>query len=162
MPFIFQWEDATDSHGNVITENVPGDDGGTTKYGIDKASHPDIDIPNLTKETALAIYWSEWNKAQAELLPYPYGEAYFNCCVNAGRGRALKLESAVDLQRNKEQWAAKDVDQMEASVFLDEQEAFYRRLAQDAPHDAKFLKGWLNRLIALREWLKLPPRAEEQ
>src|SRR6478735_11274468 len=37
-------------------ENVPGDPGGPTKYGIDQRSHPDVNIRALTKEQAKAIY----------------------------------------------------------------------------------------------------------
>jgi hypothetical protein len=40
----------------VVVENVPGDDGGLTKYGIDEESHPDVDIANLTRDQAIAIY----------------------------------------------------------------------------------------------------------
>jgi hypothetical protein len=38
----------------------------------------------------------------------------------------------------------------EASVFLDGQEAFYRRLVERRPRLKKFLKGWLNRTGDLR------------
>jgi hypothetical protein len=40
VKLVFQHECAFDSQGNVKAENVPGDSGGPTKYGIDHASIP--------------------------------------------------------------------------------------------------------------------------
>lgn len=37
-----------------------------------------------------------------------------------------------------------------SEAFLNEQENFYRRLAAAKPKLRKFVKGWLNRLSALR------------
>ena len=36
--------------------NDPKDPGGETKYGISKRAHPDVDIKNLSREKACAIY----------------------------------------------------------------------------------------------------------
>ena len=36
--------------------NDPKDPGGETNFGIAKRSHPDVDIKNLTKESAKEIY----------------------------------------------------------------------------------------------------------
>jgi hypothetical protein len=52
VKLVFQHECAFDSQGNVKAENVPGDSGGPTKYGIDHASHPDVNIYNLTGDGA--------------------------------------------------------------------------------------------------------------
>jgi len=66
LPFIYKWECVRDKKGNVISESDPSDPGGLTKYGIDKASHPHVDIKNLTEPQARAIYQDEWNKCGAE------------------------------------------------------------------------------------------------
>ena len=136
MPFIFKWEGGYD--------NDPDDPGGETKFGIDKRSHPGVDIKALTKEGATKIYWKEyWVKNGCEFLPYPLGEVYFNCCVNCGVGRASKIQHdpAVRLPHD-------------AVHFLDAQEAFYRRLVEARPKARKYLKGWLNRVADLRRWVK--------
>ncbi len=132
IPFVFQWEGGYD--------NDPADPGGETHYGIDKRSHPGVDIKALTRSGAQEIYWREyWVRYGCEALPYPLGEVFFNCCVNCGAGRARKLAGLAH----------------DAGRFLDEQEAFYRRLAQARPASRKFLAGWLNRTEDLRRRFRL-------
>src|SRR5271156_5911043 len=38
----------------------PEDPGGKTKFGISARYNPGVDIKNLTRGEAIAIYWSEW------------------------------------------------------------------------------------------------------
>jgi lysozyme family protein len=130
--FIFEWEGTT-------FENDPSDPGGATKYGIDQRSHPGVDIKNLTREGAEAIYFEEWTVEKIESMPEGLGEVYFNACVNCGQGRANKLLALSS----------------DAKGFLDQQDAFYRRLVEARPNSLKFLKGWLNRTAALRRRFKL-------
>ena len=134
MPFIFKWEGGYD--------NDPDDPGGETKFGIDKRSHPDVDIKALTREQATAIYWREyWVKFGCEWLAQPLGEVFFNACVNCGAGRARALLNDPASPHT-------------ADGFLDSQEAFYRRLVSARPALRKFLKGWLNRTADLRRRIK--------
>jgi len=131
IPFIFKWEGGYD--------NDPDDPGGETHYGIDKRSHPDVDIKSLTREAAQRIYWEDyWVKNDCESRSFPLGEVFFNACVNCGAGRARKLlvSSATS-----------------AGEFLDNQEAFYHRLVESRPTLRKYLKGWLNRTTDLRKVL---------
>ena len=140
MPFIFERETVFDRKGNPVVENDPDDPGGMTKFGIDKRSHPKEDIANLTKERATEIYWDEyWVKNNIDKYPYPFGEVIYNCCINAGRGRADKILAVADT----------------AEEFIAEQEAFYRRLVAARPKSQKYLKGWLNRLNALKKKLSI-------
>lgn len=130
IPFIFKWEGGYD--------NDPDDPGGETKFGIDKRSHPEVDIRHLTQESATEIYWREyWVKHGCEWLDRPLGEVFFNACVNCGAGRARTLLAAT---------AAPPT----ATAFLAAQEAFYRRLVAARPGLRKFLKGWLNRTADLQ------------
>lgn len=130
MPFILEWEGET-------YENVAGDPGGPTKYGIDQRSHPNVNIRALTKEQATEIYWDEWNEDGCEEKGSPFAEVFFNCAVNMGLGRAKQFDANVEGE--------------DASGFLDQQEAYYKHLAESRPRFQKFLKGWLNRTRALRE-----------
>ena len=131
IPFIFKWEGGYD--------NDPDDPGGETKFGIDKRSHPDVDIRNLTREGATAIYWRDyWVKHGCEWLDQPLGEVFFNACVNCGAGRARTLLAAITTTPPT------------ATAFLEAQEAFYRRLVTARPALKKFLKGWLNRTADLQ------------
>lgn len=134
MPFIFEWE-------GEVYENDPDDPGGATKFGIDRRSHPGVDIKNLTKDHALEIYWKEWQEDGCESKGSPFAEVFFNCAVNMGLGRAIQFDKGV-----------KDED---ARGFLDLQESYYRRLAAGHRNFQKFLRGWLNRTHALRERFSL-------
>ena len=131
IPFLWEWE-------GTAFENDPDDPGGATKFGIDQRSHPNENIRNLTEARAIQIYWeSYWQKYECENYRYPMGEVVFICAVNAGIGRVRET-------------LAKIGPNASASDFLNEQEAFYRRLATARPTMAKYLKGWLNRTKALR------------
>ena len=97
IPFIFKWEGGYD--------NDPDDPGGETKFGIDKRSHPDVDIRNLTREGATGIYWRDyWERNACERMLSPLGEVFFNCCVNCGAGRARKLLAGIGERGSAEQF----------------------------------------------------------
>lgn len=129
MPFIFEWE-------GEAYENDPDDPGGATKFGIDQRSHPEVNIRDLTREQALAIYWVEWLEDGCDPMPSPYAEVFFNCAVNMGLGRARQFD--------------KQLPGANAARFLDIQEEYYHHIANNNKRLAKFLKGWLNRTEALR------------
>lgn len=156
MPFIFEWEGGYD--------NDPDDPGGETKYGIDKRSHPNEDIKNLTRDRASQIYFAEyWQKARCEELPVNVGEVVMNIAVNAGHGRAGKwLQQALNAQQPNSVaadgkigaltiGAARNASGGLAEALLDRTEEHYRSIARGRL--AKFLKGWLNRNNALRRWV---------
>jgi len=153
IPFIFTWEGGYD--------NDPNDPGGETKFGIDKRSHPEEDIKNLTKDRAAEIYYeSYWVKFQCEYLPKYVGEVVMNISVNAGPARAARwLQETVgakvdgdigpvtlDVVKGFESFRV-------AQVLLDRTEEHYRSIARGRL--ARFLKGWLNRNNALRKFLKI-------
>jgi hypothetical protein len=135
MPFILKWEGTT-------YENDPHDPGGATKFGIDARSHPGVDIKNLTKEQATAIYWRDWGKCRAESLGYPLGEVHFNAYVNTGPDQSQRF-----LGRSGEN----------ALSYINAQETFYRNLANSKRDSARYLQGWINRTEDLKKWLGLGP-----
>lgn len=144
IPWIHEWEDVTDRHGNVITEHDPDDPGGATKYGIDKSSHPNVNVEKLTREQADQLYFSYpgqgWQPLGCEDMAPKLGEAYFNAVTNAGKGRADKLltESGGDPKK-----------------FILAQGGFYRRLVINNPRLKKYYGGWINRLNSLWDKLEL-------
>ena len=72
--------------------NDPKDPGGETNFGIAKRSNPDVDIKNLTKAEASLIYKTKyWDKNKVESLPEELWHIYFDCCVNMGKSRAVKI-----------------------------------------------------------------------
>jgi lysozyme family protein len=141
IDWILEWETEYNKDGTARTEHDPDDPGGTTKYGIDQRSHPNIDIASLTLDQAKQIYFVEWTRCDAENMPAKLGEAYFNAVVNTGKGRADKL---LVLAHGS------------AQNFILAQGKFYRSLAESRPSSRKYLKGWINRLNSLWDELALP------
>lgn len=124
----------------VVTEHDPNDSGGATRYGIDKSSHQNVDVEHLTKAGATDIYWDEWQKEGIESLPYPFGECYYDCCVNAGIGRARSITK---------------VTGQDATKFLAARAIFYKKLAFKVKKDRQYLQGWLNRIDNVKKYLNI-------
>jgi lysozyme family protein len=77
--------------------NDPSDPGGETKYGISKRAYPNIDIPNLTSNTASALYMRDyWTPLQCDKLPPKLRLSMMSFGVVAGvRTAIITLQSAV-------------------------------------------------------------------
>jgi len=129
IPWLFKWE-------GTSYENDPSDPGGETKFGLDKRSHPHLDIRNLTAGEATKVYWTEYCNLHCDEYAPQFDWIYFNCCVNCGVGRATKIKSQSGINGSK---------------FLDIQNMFYRELAHRRPSSMKYLKGWLARTEDLRK-----------
>lgn len=72
--------------------NARFDPGGLTKFGIAQNKHPEVDVRNLTEEQALEIYYNEYYRAScADRVPFLFGLLIFECAVNQGLGRAVRL-----------------------------------------------------------------------
>jgi lysozyme family protein len=75
--------------------NVQGDPGGETNWGISKRSYPDVDIANLTKEDAKAIYLRDFWEPLGNAHPAIKFQA-FDFAVNSGIQTAIrKLQAAI-------------------------------------------------------------------
>lgn len=151
----------------VIPEDVDGDSGGLTKFGLDQASHPHLDIANLTPITAAAEYTKEWSDSHAAQMPWPVNLAYFDVWVNAGGSQAAKLlqravGSADDgvLGPNSMKALATKVASVGAtSVAMDMchlRDTFYVNLASQKARLAKFLDGWEARVQDLEQVVEKP------
>ena len=103
-----------------------------------------------------------WKPARCPALDFPMSLILFDSAVNHGVGRAVKLLQGV-LQ--VEQDGVFGPGTMGAYDFLEEchgtghvadkylkaREAFYRRIVEKTPSQARFLKGWMNRVADLRK-----------
>ena len=153
----------------VVTEHVPGDAGGATKYGIDAASHPGISIETLTEEDAVNIYlsefaavhWSIYGKLPPALteFPFPAAFAFFDCRENCGTHaawlcaqRALAL-TADGIPGVNTRTAVLKADTGFANRLIDQRMAYHRSIAANHADDAQFLEGWLNRCTDLKLYL---------
>lgn len=71
--------------------NDPKDPGGETKFGISKRTYPTLDIKNLTRDQAVAIYRRDfWDAAGMGLLSPVIGFQMLDGAVNSGIDRATR------------------------------------------------------------------------
>ena len=121
--------------------NDPDDLGGETKYGISKRSYPNLDIKNLTKSEAVAIYERDY------YIPLKIGEFtninlalnYMDMAVNSGKTNATKL--LTEARALAAQNSASNI----VEIYKDLRRSYYTRIAE-LRNNQKFLKGWLNRV----------------
>lgn len=80
--------------------NDKRDPGGETKWGISHRSYPALDIKNLTKDEAKAIYRRDyWDKCRIDELPAKLRYTVFDMAVNSGVSAAVKtLQRAVHVK----------------------------------------------------------------
>jgi len=116
--------------------NDPRDAGGETNFGISKRAYPGLDIKALTVEQAKEIYsFDYWLKAGCDKLAWPDCLVVFDTAINMGVGRAKVFEAAA----------------LNWSDFLFMRIEHYVGLNQPA-----FLRGWINRCLALWREAKIP------
>ena len=112
--------------------NNPADPGGETNFGISKRAYPNVDIKNLTRESAIKIYETDyWFKSGADKLPWPLCLVHFDSAVQHGNKRANDL-----LMSAKNDWRD----------YLILRIKFYNDIKNKT-----FLSGWINRCISLLE-----------
>lgn len=71
--------------------NDPKDPGGETKWGISKRSYPSIDIADLTRDQAIAIYKRDfWDKIDGDNLPLGVSFQSLDFAVNSGIETAIR------------------------------------------------------------------------
>ena len=165
LPFVLQWE------GGYV--NHPNDPGGATNKGVtqkvydawrSKNGLPVRDVRQLEESELHALYeGGYWVPPKCPALSSPLDLVQFDTAVNMGVGRAVKfLQKAVGAEPDGAYGPGTQrcVDHCDTgtalTAYCDIREAYYRSLADNNPKLAVFLKGWLNRLNALRKRVGLP------
>ena len=139
--------------------NDPRDPGGETKYGISKRSYPDLNIANLTRGDAIAIYYRDWwqrygyNRLQDDAI----ATKVFDMAVNMGPGTAHRLlqEALVFLGYPVAVDGILGLQTITAANLADPSRLLrvlrwlaayhYYRIADQRPQSRAFLLGWLRR-----------------
>ncbi len=136
--------------------NDPNDPGGETNFGISKRSFPDVDIKNLTRDGAIAIYEKNfWRFGGVE--NQDVADKIFDLYVNHGNVRLVqaalaKLEAGpivVDGQWGPQTEAAvnaADSVKLLAGIRLEWCVAICQRVVADNTQ-MTFCRGWLARAI---------------
>jgi lysozyme family protein len=163
ISFQCKWEAVMNKDGEIITENVPGDSGGLTFCGVDKANHPYFPFRSPTPSDVVSSYELDWNAIHGDHLPSPVGFVVANYSVNTGPNRAGKLLQLSSLAipnqdplvidgwigpKTMESVTAQNPVMLAHRVII-AADGFYRALAEHHQGLRKFLSGWLNRNRAL-------------
>jgi lysozyme family protein len=165
LPFVLRWE------GGFV--NHPNDPGGATNKGVTQVVYDNWrraqgaapqTVKLITDAEVEAIYETGyWLPAHSHDLQRPLDLVQFDTAVNMGVRRAVRFLQhcagcSVDGAFGKNTAdAVAACDQGQAVIeYCKAREAYYRQLAEQNPKLAVFLKGWLNRLNALRKEAGLP------
>jgi lysozyme family protein len=165
LPFVLRWEGGFVDH--------PNDPGGRTNKGVTQKVYdawrrrqglPQRDVKMIEHNEVLAIYeGGYWIPPRCDLLERQLDLVQFDTAVNMGIGRAVRfLQQAVgcgvdgDFGPATERAVASCDFGSTIVKYCDAREAFYRRIVENKPSQAVFLKGWMNRLNSLRKEVGLP------
>lgn len=154
-------------HEGRIYENVKGDPGGPTKWGITTADYaqwrheqglPVRPVKQATEAEILAIYKAHyWAPLRGDSLPAPLDLVLFDSAVNVGTTKAvrwLQIELGVTVDGNLgantlaavKRYEEKHSALVLAAAVIQQRRDFYANLAKARPSLKKFLTGWLNRV----------------
>lgn len=131
----------------------PLDPGGETKFGISKRSYPNLDIANLTKDEAKAIYKADyWDKLNLDLLPPAIRLIVFDAGVNHGTfwaAKALQSLANVKLDGHIGPITAAAIGELNARKTL----LRYAQKRKDYYFQNRmffrFGRGWIGRLLTV-------------
>jgi lysozyme family protein len=141
----------------------PADRGGATKFGISQRQYPELNIAELSREEAIAIYYRDWwRRFDYEELPAAIGAKVLDLAVNVGPAQAARcLQRAlracgIGVEEDGvlgpgTRVAARGVDVRALIAALRSEAAGHYRLIASTRHagraneTAGFLKGWLRR-----------------
>jgi lysozyme family protein len=155
VDFVLRHETEYNADGSVRVERDKRDPGGTTKYGIDQRSHPDVSVENLSLADAKKIYFDdEWTKCRCGELKAPWDLALFDAAVNVGSHRAVRwLQEAVGAEKDgfigpKTIAKANAADEKSFDRFIERRKFYYTSEVKTSLR-LTYLKGWLNRVADL-------------
>jgi lysozyme family protein len=159
LPFVLRWEGGFVDH--------PNDPGGRTNKGVTQRVYdawrkrqglPVRDVKRLDDTELHRIYESSyWIPPHCDRLARQLDLVHFDTAVNMGPGRAVRfLQKAAGCgvdgdfgsQTEKAVQACRPGDLI--ASYCATREAYYRELVRRNASLGVFLKGWLNRLNALR------------
>lgn len=159
LPFVLRWEGGYVDH--------PDDPGGATNRGVTQEVYDGWraqqrlatrSVREITEDEVREVYKTGyWTPPRCDLLHSQLDLVHFDTAVNMGVGRAVRflqasVGCAVDGQFGPDTESAAAGCELASTIaaYCDAREAYYRRLVDKRPTLGVFLRGWLNRLAALR------------
>lgn len=150
----------------------PADRGGRTNKGVTQITYtgwrlhqrlPDKDVWEATDDEIRAIYREDyWVPSKCPILPEPVDLVTFDTAVNMGVGRAIRfLQTALGVAADG-QFGPKSIDALHEEIAANRQDDLgmqiirlradrYDLIVKNDPVQARFRKGWGNRLAHLTE-----------
>ncbi|MDO4244550.1 MAG: glycosyl hydrolase 108 family protein [Deinococcus sp.] len=152
----------------------PADPGGETNLGVTKANWlkwckscniPVKPMKALTPADVKPLYEAWYWRPLAATLPWPLSAAIYDMSVNHGVGDGKPFDEQGN--ENGATWMLWRAHQLApggtplqlALAACDAREQFYRGIVRRNPSQQVFMKGWMRRVNALRQWLKALPVA---
>lgn len=127
-----------DSQGNVLSSGLnttPGDPGGTTNFGFAQRYNQDIDVTQLTLDTAKArAKVKYWDAVPCDGHPWPSNIILFDTCFNQSVAEARELLT-------------------ESHTWEDMLWARLKQYASKHPDNLNFTRWWLVRVIHLHNYI---------
>ena len=142
---------------------LPNDPGGETNSGISHRDYPTLDVPNLTRDGAIAIYFRDfWKAGRYGELPAAIAVKLFDLSVNVGSAhatrclqRALRACGTIVIEDGAlGNGTIAGANRANGSALLaalrSEAAGYYRAVADKSARsreggEAGFLAGWLSR-----------------
>jgi len=144
----------------------PNDSGGTTRWGIAQSSHPDVNVAELERDQAMDIYRKEYWDPVKRMVPErtpKLRQAMFDGFVNGQRHGVRALQTAVGAKPDGK-YGPKTKAAIEEATRTHGDEYLYNRFMRARSQDYKkiaegqhpHLKGWLDRLRLLDDYIQTP------
>jgi lysozyme family protein len=139
--------------------NDPDDPGGETNWGISKKAYKNLDIANLSKNDAKAIYKKDyWDKYKVGKLPPNLRYLYFDMCINMGSRNAGRVLQRAANAKNPASAkikvdgmigpnTIKAVKKVEQGRLRSERVLYYARIVIKKPVQYKYWYGWFKRSL---------------
>jgi lysozyme family protein len=163
--------------------NHPADKGGETNMGITAGTLANAYaqgvvghnvVSKLTKEEAISIYKKNyWDNYGFDTIPWPGCLLLFDSAVNHGGSGMARIAqntlNAVGIPVASDgKWGPETKGALQTAArkdafsdtFLQKRQEYYDAIAAKNPSQKVFMKGWQNRLAALREEISKPIKEE--
>ena len=154
MDFTIAFDRLIGHEGGYV--NNPKDPGGETNWGISKRSYPNVDIKNLTRDSAAIMYFNDfWRPLDDVNSAIKY--QVFDFAVNGGLTVAIrKLQAAIGVADDGH-WgpiSSKTCAKMDVNdvlmLYNAQRLKFYTSLSAEKWN--VFGKGWVNRVAGNLEY----------
>lgn len=146
------------------------DRGGRTNYGVTQKTYDEFcrsvgretcDVRDIAMDEVELIYFRYWRDAGCDRLPEPLDLFVFDCAINSGVPRAIKLLQRALGVNDDGIWGPRTNYALEvhighdrihelANAYLDERLGWYDEIIERDPKQSVFAKGWVNRVENLR------------